>query len=154
MVTPLQLDSYTRDLWMEYDSLAIAQVSPLAYDPCYKPKLIICLDTQSQTVPANGYAQAGIKIRPGSIIYGFHFGSQYAGTPQFNFQMTDVELSHQLFSEPVSQSFLANQKGVDYPNLFTSPYPVCGKGRFLFEVWNQLAEALVIIPLLITLEPQ
>jgi hypothetical protein len=154
MVTPLQIDSYTRDLWQEYDALAIAQLAPLAYDKCYKPKIIVCLDTQSQTVPALGYAQAGIRIRPGSIIYGFQFGNLYAGTPQFNFQITDVELRHQMFSEPVSQSFLVNQKGVNYPNPLTSPYPVVGKGRFLFEVWNQLNSVQIVIPLLVTLEPQ
>jgi hypothetical protein len=43
---------------------------------------------------------------------------------------------------------------VNYINLLTSPYPVVGKGRFLFEVWNQLAEVQTIIPLLVTLEPK
>ena len=154
MVTPLQIDSYTRDLWQEFDALAIAQLAPLARDSCYKPKIIVCLDTQAQLVPALGYAQAGIRIRPGSIIYGFQFGAQYAGIPLFNFQVTDMELRHQMFSEPISQSFLTNEKGVNYPNLLTSPYPVVGKGRFLFEVWNQLAAPQIIIPLLGTLEPQ
>jgi hypothetical protein len=154
MVTPLELDSYTRDLWQEYDALAIAQIAPLAYDKCYKPKIVVGLDSQAQLVQPLGYASAGIRIRPGSIIFGFLFGSQYGGTPLFNFQLTDMELNHELFSEPISQSFLINQKGQNYFNLLTSPYPVVGKGRFLFEVWNQLSEVQTIIPLVGTLEPQ
>lgn len=154
MVTPLQLDSYTRDLWQEYDALAIAQLAPLAFDHCYKPKIIVALDTQAQVIQPLGYSSAGIRMRPGSIIFGFLFGNQYAGTPQFNFQMTDMELRHEFFSEPISQSFLINQKGKNYFNLSTSPYPVVGKGRFLFEVWNQLATVLTVLPLIGTLEPQ
>jgi hypothetical protein len=172
MVTPLQIDSYTRDLWGEFDPLAIAELSPVAYDSCYRPKIIVGLDSEAQTVPGDGYSQAVIKIVPGSLIVGFLFGNNYlnsgdeesssASSGEFNIQITDLELNHQFFSEPVSQGFLANVQGVatqftdnvNYPNLLSSPYPVTGKGRFLFEVWNQQDAAQVIIPLLITLEPK
>jgi hypothetical protein len=160
MVTPLQIDSYTRDLWGEFDPLAIAELSPVAYDSCYRPKIIVGLDSEAQSVPANGYAEAVIKLLPGSLVVGFLFGNEYGY--QFNIQITDLELDHEFFSEPVSQSFLANQQGmatlgvdnVNYPNLLSSPYPVTGKGRFLFQIWNQTDSVLSVIPLVLTLEPK
>jgi hypothetical protein len=165
MVTPLQIDSYTRDLWGEFDPLAIAELSPVAYDSCYRPKVIVGLDSEAQSVAAQGYSQAVIKIEAGSLIVGFLFGHNYIDSdsdPQFNIQITDMELNHELFSEPVSQSFLANQQGVatvgvdnvNYPNLLSSPYPVTGKGRFLFQVWNQTDSVFSVIPLVLTLEPK
>jgi hypothetical protein len=160
MVTPLQIDSYTRDLWGEFDPLAIAELSPVAYDSCYRPKIIVGLDSEAQSVPANGYAEAVIKLLPGSLVVGFLFGNESGY--QFNIQITDLELDHEFFSEPVSQSFLANQQGmatlgvdnVNYPNLLSSPYPVTGKGRFLFQIWNQTDSVLSVIPLVLTLEPK
>jgi len=164
MVTPLQIDSYTRDLWGEFDPLAIAELSPVAYDSCYRPKIIVGLDSEAQSVPANGYAEAVIKLLPGSLVVGFLFGNEYTNEDgyQFNIQITDLELDHEFFSEPVSQSFLANQQGmatlgvdnVNYPNLLSSPYPVTGKGRFLFQIWNQTDSVLSVIPLVLTLEPK
>jgi hypothetical protein len=164
MVTPLQIDSYTRDLWGEFDPLAIAELSPVAYDSCYRPKIIVGLDSEAQSVPANGYAEAVIKLLPGSLVVGFLFGNEYTNEYgyQFNIQITDLELDHEFFSEPVSQSFLANQQGmatlgvdnVNYPNLLSSPYPVTGKGRFLFQIWNQTDSVLSVIPLVLTLEPK
>ena len=156
MVTPLQIDSYTRDLWGEFDPLAIAQISPMAYDSCYKPKIIVGLDSQAQNVPAGGYSSAGIRITPGSLILGFLFGNQYSfgGTAEFDFQMSDIEMGHPFWSEPITQSFLTNQKGQNYVSLSNSPYPVVGKGRFLVEVWNQMAISQIIVPLIVTLEPQ
>jgi hypothetical protein len=165
MVTPLQIDSYTRDLWGEFDPLAIAELSPVAYDSCYRPKIIVGLDSEAQSVPAQGYSQAVMKMEPGSLIVGFLFGNNYSdhdSGAQFNIQITDMELNHEFFSEPVSQSFLANQQGlatagvdnVNYPNLLSSPYPVTGKGRFLFQIWNQTDAVLSVIPLVLTLGPK
>jgi hypothetical protein len=121
------------------------------------------LDSEAQQVPANGYSEAVIKLLPGSLVVGFLFGNEYTNNSgyQFNIQITDLELDHEFFSEPVSQSFLANQQGmatlgvdnVNYPNLLSSPYPVTGKGRFLFQIWNQTDAVLSVIPLILTSEP-
>ena len=153
MVTPLQIDSYTRDLWGEYDPLSIAEISPLAYDPCLKPRIIPCLDPQSQYVAALDHAQAVIRIAPESYILGFLCGSAYTSL-LYLFQMKDLELNRTIFSEPVSQAMLVNTKGVNYPNLLNEPYPVVGQGRFLFEVWNQQNSTALICPLLYCLEPK
>jgi hypothetical protein len=147
MVTPLQIDPYTRDTWNEFDALVIAQLAPLAYDKCYRPKLYVGLDTDAQTVPALGYSSFGLQITPGSLIYGFHMGVPVYPSP-WTFQLTDTALGRSLWTDPVSQNFLSNLKGLNYPNLLCAPYPVVGSGVFLVEVWNQLASSQVIIPLI------
>lgn len=146
MVTPLQIDPYTRDIWGEFDALAIAQIAPLAYDKCYKPKLYVGLDSDAQQVEAQGYSSFGLQVLPGSLLYGFYFGAPVYPSP-FMFQLTDLSLGRSLFSDPVSQAFLANPKP-GYPRLLCAPYPVVGTGVFLVEVWNQLDEPQVIVPLI------
>jgi hypothetical protein len=151
MVTPLQIDSFTRDLWNEFDALAIAQLAPLAFDDCYKPRIYVGLDSDAQSIAALGYSSFGLQITPGSLIYGFYMGIPVFPSP-WNFQMTDMSLGRSLFSDPVSQIFLANLKGLAYPWLLCAPYPVVGSGMFLVEVWSQLATTQSVIPLIGVLE--
>ena len=151
MVTPLQIDSFTRDIWNEFDALAIAQLAPLAYDDCYKPRVYVGLDSDAQAVAALGYSSFGLQISPGSLIYGFYMGIPVVPSP-WNFQMTDMSLGRSLFSDPVSQIFLSNLKGLAYPWLFCAPYPVVGSGMFLVEVWSQLATVQTVVPLIGVLE--
>jgi hypothetical protein len=151
MVTPLQIDSFTRDLWNEFDALAIAQLAPLAFDDCYKPRIYVGLDSDAQSVAALGYSSFGLQVTPGSLIYGFYMGTPVIPSP-WNFQMTDMSLGRSLFSDPVSQIFLSNLKGPAYPWLLCAPYPVVGSGMFLVEVWSQLATTQSVIPLIGVLE--
>jgi hypothetical protein len=157
MVTPLQIDSYTRDLWNDWDALAIAQLAPVVNDPCYKPKIYVGLDSLSQTIPALGYVSYGMQITPGSLIYGFYMG---ATSQSFTIQVTDMSTGIPFWSSPISDGFLVNQKGNDqnnsdspvYPNLMSTPRPVVGSGVFLVEVWNQTSSNLVVVPLFGVLE--
>jgi len=151
MVTPLQIDSFTRDIWNEFDALAIAQIAPLAYDDCYKPRVYVGLDSDAQAIAALGYSSFGLQITPGSLIYGFYMGIPVVPSP-WNFQMTDMSLGRSLFSDPVSQLFLSNLKGLAYPCLLCAPYPVVGSGMFLVEVWSQLAITQSVVPLIGVLE--
>lgn len=152
MVTPLQLDSYTRDQWQEFDALAIAQIAPLAYDDCYRPKIYVGLDSGSQNVLQSAYASFGMHIQPGSLVYGFGMGSQYGSTPQWSVQVSDEATGIPFFSDPVSQAFLSNSKGQNYPYLLRAPRPVVGDGLFLVEVWNQQPNSQWIVPLFFVLE--
>ena len=155
MVQPLQIDSYLRDYWQEFDALALAQLASVAYDKCYKPKIIVGLNTEAQTVPAQGYADAVVRIRPGSLLYGFYMSGYDPTFPVFNFQLRDLELGRDLYSEPVSNLFFVNpHQTLNYPTLLPSPYASVGKGQFKVEVWNQTAAPVVIIPLIGILEVQ
>ncbi len=152
MVTPLQIDAFSRDLWGHFDALAIAQLLPLVSSGCYKPRIYAGLDSASQQVAANGYATYDLTITPGSLIYGFYMGVPVNPSP-WNFQLTDVARREKLWTSPVSQQFLSSNLGglgqeLNFPCLLPGLYPVTGKGVFTSEVWNQLASSQLIVPLI------
>jgi hypothetical protein len=159
-ISPLSLDALTRDTWGSFDAAAIRQLAPLADEVCYRPRLYKSPDSPSEVMPANGYVSHGLKITPGSLIYGFYLPAELIGVggegpqatlaaitpPQFNVQITDASLGHKLFDEPVPSLFLANFKptyygavlllAASFPNLLCAPYPVVGSGLFMVELWN------------------
>jgi len=157
VVNTLKLDPFTRAMWGEYDAVVISQLEALAYDPCYRPKLYVTPDANSNNllsatpgVPANGYVEYGLQITPGSIIVGnFLYGNPWSWLTQgegpvvsynpYNFlwRMTDVSFGgYRIWDDPLPAWFFANAKG-DFPNLWDSPYPVTGDGLFNCEFWNQ-----------------
>jgi hypothetical protein len=153
VVNTLKLDPFTRAVWGEYDAFVIAQLEALGYDPCYKPRLYVTPDSESNNlfldtpgVPASGYVEYGLQITPGSIIIG-----NYLPTTQpinFLWRLTDISMKHKLWDDPVPAYFHSNAKG-DFPNLWNSPYPVTGTGLFNCEFWNQAIAAGVPAPQII-----
>ena len=150
-ISPLSLNPLTRDLWSEFDASAIAQLAVLASDPCYTMKFYKAPADNQELLPANGYAAYGLKISPGSLIFGFYLPSIFNATHPdqsvplaFTVQITDVDLEHKLFTEPKSSLFLANCKPTylttanvpagSFPNLLTSPYPIVGRGAFKIDI--------------------
>lgn len=181
-ISPLSLDQLTRDTWGTFDAAAIRQLAPLADDLCYRPKLYKSPDSASELMAAGAYSAHGLKMTPGSLIYGFYLPAQFvsssanhAGQPnslswpagvapiQFNVQITDMALGHRLWDEPVSSTFLSNFKPTYYsanfflcgsfPNLLCAPYPVVGDGLLLVEIWNTASSQQRIELVIATLEP-
>lgn len=149
--SPLSLNPLTRDLWGDYDATVIAQLAPLSDDPCYAIKFYKAPSSQQELVAANAYAPYGLKITPGSIIFGFYLpaipntGNPAASAPgAFTVQITDVSLEHAWWDIPVSSLFLANYKPTyqsnafsgqgSFPNLLNAPYAVVGNGLFMVEI--------------------
>ena len=154
-ISPLSLNQYSRDLWGQFDPLAIAQLSPLADDPCYQPKLYKAPAEGQEVVAAYDYVTYGLKITPGSLVYGFYLacnavpgaGTWISAPPQFNVQITDANLDHKLFDDPVPSVFLANAKSTfqsitrdaivgSTPNLLCTPHPIVGNRPLLIELWE------------------
>jgi hypothetical protein len=106
-ISPLSLADLVRDLWGNYDAAAIAQLAPLAYESCYQPKFYKAPDLQNEVFAANSYYPYGLKITPGSIIYGIHLPASLSTSqaPRFNVQVTDVSLNHQWWDEPLPVVF-------------------------------------------------
>ena len=137
-ISPLSLDSLTRDTWGSFDAAAIRQLAPLADDLCYRPRLYKSPDSPSELMATNGYVSHGLKITPGSLIYGFYLAAVIEsewleGTgvivaaitpPQFNVQITDTSLGHKLFDEPIPSMFLANFKPTYYSANFMPGAPI------------------------------
>ena len=167
-VSPLSLDCLTRDYYGAFDASIIAQLAPLAENDCYQPKFYRAPALSNEVIPANGYASYGLKITPGSIIYGFYLSPSAGLFPlpkAFNVQITDQSLKSKWFDEPIPSYFLANAKPTQIQVLWTTnyfgsacafldaPYPVVGNGLFLVELWETSGNAQRIELVFGVLEP-
>lgn len=158
-ISPLSLNQLTRDYWGQYDPAIIAQLAALANDPCYRVKFYKAPADDQENMAAYAYATYGLRITPGSIIFGFYLpavvnleGSTLSAPGKFTVQITDVSLEHKFFDEPVSSLMLSNFKptyqsnevsasapagGINmgsFPNLLCAPHPVVGSGQFDIEI--------------------
>ena len=158
-IGPLSLDSLTRDTWGSFDAPIIAQLAPLVENDCYQPKLYRAPDIASENFAKLGYASYGLKITPGSIIYGFQLPIQISTNlpKQFNVQIRDMSLQHNWWDQPIPAYHLANAKLTHlsasqnevaaFPCLLDAPYPVVGTGLFRVEMWetSNVAQRLQLI---------
>lgn len=148
-ISPLSLDTLTRDYYGAWDGYILAQLAPLVENTCYQPKIYRAPALANELVAAGGYASFGMKVTPGAIIYGFYLppSSAIANVPgQFLLQIRDMALKHDWWDQPIPSYFVANNKpsylssGQDvagaFPNLLDAPYPVVGKGLFAVQLWN------------------
>jgi hypothetical protein len=153
-VSPLSLDPMTSDYWGSFDAAIIAQLAPLAENDCYQPKIYRAPAVSAEVMAAGAYVSYGLKITPGSIIYGFYLppASPTSDMPSsFNVQITDLAFKGpngggQWWDQAIPSYFLGNAKLTylamsenivgAFPNLLDAPYPVVGKGLFSVEIWN------------------
>lgn len=165
-VSPLSLDQLTRETWGQYDPAVIAQFASLAKESCYVPKFYKSPASQDELMSAGEYVQHGLKMQPGSLIYGTFLPASPVTLlpPQFNVQVTDTSIDEEWFDESVPSIFLANYKPVyldpnqvtagSFPNLFNSCWPVVGSGIFLVEIWNSPSTAQRVQLIFGCLEPK
>lgn len=154
--SPLQLNQLSRDQWGSFDAAAIAQLAGLADDPCYSIKFYKAPADNQEVVAGFGYVPYGLRITPGSIIFGIYAPAiPNAGTPSasaplaFTVQIEDQSLRHKLFDDPVSSLFLSNylpcsmEKNAplvcSFPWLLDAPYPVVGSGLFMVKIQSTSA---------------
>lgn len=156
-LSPLSLDTLTRDYWGQFDAYAIAQLAPLAYEDCFQPKLYKAPAQAQELIAGYGYATYGLTVTPGSLIYGFYLPALFSTDQpaQWNVQITDRNLSvngksRKFWDAPIPSILIANEKstylsqlayptagfGGSFPNLLVCPYPVVGTGAFDVELWN------------------
>jgi hypothetical protein len=146
-VSPLSINQLTRDYWGQYDAAIIAQLAQLASDPCYQIKFYKVPSDDQEVLPAFGYVTCGLRITPGSIIFGFYnpmLSPSLVPMQPYTVQCTDVSLGHTWWDDPIGTVFLCNFKPTyqsnetnnqgSFPNLLCAPYPVVGTGQFDFEI--------------------
>ena len=151
-ISPLQLDPLTRDYWGHFDAWAIGNLAPLAQERCYVPKFYKAPASADELIGAYQYVTYGLRITPGSIIFGFYLPALLStlAAPRYTVQITDAALGHKLWDEPIPSFFLGNFKPENlpanglstgpssFPGLLDSPYPVVGDGLFYCEFWDTL----------------
>jgi len=152
--SPLELDPLTRAYWGHYDSWAIQQLDPLADEACYKPKFYKAPASSDELIGAFAYVTYGLRITPGSLIFGFYLPALVATSqPQlFTVQIRDAAMDHSFWDEPVPSFFLGNYKPTylsnnvldttgkigSFSSLLPALHPVVGDGLFLVEIWDTL----------------
>lgn len=109
-ISPLSLDQLTRDTWGSYDAAAIAQLAGLAEDQGYSLKWYKAPGDNQEVFPAYGYVPYGMRVTPGSLLFGFYLPFSLLGPTAFTVQIKDQSLDHEWFDDPVSGLFLANYK--------------------------------------------
>jgi len=150
-ISPLSLDTLTRDYFGSFDAYILAQLAPLAENDCYEPKIYRAPSISNEVIPANGYASVGLKITPGAIVYGFYLppSSQDSNLPgSFNVQITDMSFKpkYDWWDQPIPSYMIANNKPTylsasqdvvgSFPNLIEAPYPIVGKGLLSVQIWE------------------
>ena len=144
-VSPLSLNQLTREYWGQYDAAVIAQLAQLADDSCYQAKFYKAPADDQEVFGPFGYVTYGMRITPGSIIFGFYLPfEQIVLEDQFTVQITDVSLEHKFWDEPITAGLISNFKPTyqsnyrlnlsGFPNLLCAPYPVTGSGQFDVEI--------------------
>ena len=156
LVSPLSLNQLTRDYWGSYDAVAIERLAKLAKDPCYRIKFYKAPVDDPDAPGAAvqnvllAYRTYGMKIKPGSLIFGVYLPfATYSPFPSnfpWTVQITDVSLGHRWWDDPISGVMIGNQKPTymsestlnmgGFPNLLCAPYPVVGSGEFDIEFQN------------------
>jgi hypothetical protein len=158
-ISPLSLNQLTRDYWSQYDPAIIAQLAALANDPCYQIKFYKAPADDQEIVAAYGYVTYGIRITPGSLIFGFYLPCTpetdvdvptLSAPGKFTVQITDVSLEHKFWDQAVSSLMLSNYKPTyqsdittnmgSFPNLLCAPHPVTGSGQFDIEIQETSGE--------------
>lgn len=154
MITPLNLDANWREYWGQFYPPAAAQLQPLELAGCYRPRMVLLPDLASQVVPDSGKIEYAFSLKAGSIVWGLYaYKSDTTAV-----QITDVNLGHKFFQEPVRLKFLTMQEpglgtqvdlAVDFESmpylLLPGPHPVVGDGLFLFEAWQTIATRICIV---------
>jgi len=157
-ISPLSLNQLTRDYWGQYDPAIIAQLAALANDPCYAQKFYKAPGDNQEVIEGYGFVTYGMRVTPGSIIYGVHqpmildLEDPTLSKPlDFTIQVYDVSLDHLWEDDPVSSLMWSNLKPTyqdaattnvgSFPYLFCAPYPVTGSGQIDVQIQSTSPDA-------------
>jgi hypothetical protein len=146
-VSSLALSIAWRDYWGMWNPYVEPLVAPIELSECHAPRIAILPQLQQQTFDATGKIQYNFHLVPGSLI----FGMMTNGDSTVSVQITDIEMGHQFFQEPISAdqicSLFVNEEFAYMPNfmLLPTPHPVVGDGLFSFEAWGPVGTTFVML---------
>ncbi len=105
-LNPLSLDSSWRDYYGSWNPTVEPFTAPLEKSNCHLPRLALCPDVLNQVVPASGKIEYNFHLVPGSLIWGFW---AFFSNTSNAIQLTDVNLGHAFFQDPVTLALLITQ---------------------------------------------
>lgn len=135
-LSTLSLFSEWRDYYGDWSALVEPYVAALELSKCHAPRVALIPDVQHQLIPASGKIEYNFHLVAGSLIWGILPPADSTDV----IQLTDVNMGHAFFQDPVTASFLVTpgpQFG-RFPSytLLPTPHPVVGEGLFTLEVWG------------------
>jgi hypothetical protein len=146
-LSSLALDPSWRDYYGMWNPYVEPQFQAIEKSPCHAPRLALIPDILNQVVPPSGKIDYNFHLVPGSIIWGFWAGQM--SNPDMVIQITDVNLGHKFFQDPVTVKFLdtigANAGRFPSYTLLPTPHPVTGDGLFTLEVWGDPDDVAALI---------
>jgi hypothetical protein len=140
-----------RDYFGMWNPFVEPWLAPLELSECHAPRLVVLPQIAYAMFSAAGKIEYNFHLVRGSIIWGL-FAPPLAlnsGSDIPTIQITDVNLQHQFFQEPISTDQLAVTDGNDgfFPPFFLlpCPHPVVGDGLFSFEAWGTPGDTFVML---------
>lgn len=137
----LALDSCWRDLYGDWSALVEPLMAPIEDSICHAPRLVLLPDAEHAIIPPGGKTEYNFRLVPGSLILGLWVPAPNDSiSPPFAIQLTDIDLEHQFFQEPVSTDLLYTQGAQQgrFPGVTLLPgaHPVVGEAFFSLELWG------------------
>jgi hypothetical protein len=128
-----------------YNPLMEAWIEALGTSDCHDPRIVLAPSIDQQFFPDSGKITYNFHLVPGSIIWGLF--PMTSG--ELTMQLTDIEIGHALFQEPVQCAMLLTRGVFEgrFPSylLLPSPWPVVGDGLFTLEVWGPPASRFYML---------
>jgi hypothetical protein len=139
-VSTLALDAGWRDHFAMWNALVEPRLAPLEGSHCHAPRFVVAPDISNMVIPTGGKQSFNFNLVPGSILWCIWPQGIDTGGGPTAIQLTDVEMGHKFFQEPVDPSMIVtngSQFG-RFPSyfLFPTPHPVVGDGLFTLDIWG------------------
>lgn len=129
-----QLDYNYADYWGEYLPFALESWWPIIKSGCYIPRWYQAPTNALQSMLAGGYDSWVLQLPPGSFVMSILHSFQEGKSGLFTVQITDVNVQHQWFSQPVPDSLFYKVSGRN-GYVIPKPYPVITPGNFIVDRW-------------------
>lgn len=137
------------ETWGSWNGRCMAALDWLERVACLKGRYAVAPSREFQEIPASGQISYNLRLIPGSVIWGFAFPNGGGAMTDVSLQITDLQLGHQFFQEPVSLSSLtpAGRREGWFESfvLFPCPHPVVGDGLFRVELWGPVGDIAFVV---------
>jgi hypothetical protein len=146
---PFELLPSWSEAWGLWNARCMAALAWLERSACLKGRYAVSPAREYQVIPASGYLSANVRLVPGSVVWGIAFPDNGGALTDVGFQLTDLQMGHQFFQEPLSVSSLTplgrREGWFESFVLFPCPHPVVGDGLFRVEFWGPSGTRVFVV---------
>lgn len=135
--------------WGLWNARCMAALAWLERVACLKGRYAVVPGREFQTIPQSGYLSSNLRLAPGSVVWGMCLPNNGGSLSNVAMQLTDLQLGHQFFQEPLSVSSLTptgrREGWFESFVLFPCPHPVVGDGLFRVEFWGPAGQTVFLL---------